>query len=82
MLVCVYMPRYNIYIRETDKTLWDSIKNKSDFISKALNGTPKKNIEPLNRGPKKIILEQYKVSKICKKGHFYTGDKCMQKGCQ
>lgn len=67
MLECVYMPRYNIYIRDTDKDLWDSIENKSEFISKALNGTlPKNTKEEL---------------KVCPKGHIFKGTKCMQKGC-
>lgn len=77
MLQCVYMPRYNIYIRDADKDLWDSIENKSEFISNSLKGTPEKILET----PKKVILEQLKKSKVCRKGHFYTGTKCMQKGC-
>ena len=30
---------------------------------------------------KKIILEEFKIQRICAKGHFYKGDKCTQKGC-
>ena len=74
------MPRFNIYIREADIGLWDSIENKSDFIHKALNGTPLKKLEEPIGTPRKIF-QDLKEAKVCKKGHFYTGDKCMQKGC-
>lgn len=74
------MPRFNIYIREADISLWDSIENKSDFIHKALRGTfQKEGVGSLvQESPKKITDDKLKM---CKKGHLYKGIKCMQKGC-
>lgn len=72
MIKCVYMPRFNIYIRKQDLEAWDKIQNKSQWI----------HIKLLESGtPQKIILNDMKVSRICPKGHFYKGERCTVKGC-
>ena len=73
MIQCVYMPRFNVYIRKQDLPAWEKIHNKSQWIHLRL-------LED-HRNPKKIILEEFKIQRICAKGHFYKGDKCTQKGC-
>ena len=73
--------KYLLYIH--NEVRFDKVENKSQLINDLLNDywSPEKKLEPTNRGPKKIILDTYKASKVCKKGHFYTGSRCMQKGC-
>lgn len=74
--------KYLLYIHNSKQ--FDTVENKSQLINDLLDKfwSPEKKLEPTNRGPKKKILDEYKAAKVCKKGHFYTGTKCMQKGCQ
>jgi hypothetical protein len=74
--------KYLLYIHNEEQ--FDKVDNKSQLINDLLDAywSPRKKSEEPIRSPKKIILENYKGSKVCKKGHFFTGTKCMQKGCQ
>jgi len=74
--------KYLLYIHNEVK--FDGVENKSQLINTLLEAywSPPKKLEDANRSPRKIILDQYKASRVCKKGHFYTGSRCMQKGCQ
>lgn len=72
MIQCVYMPRFNVYIRKQDLFAWEKIHNKSQWIHQRL-------LDGHRAAPKTITMAD--LSSVCPKGHFYTGTKCMQKGC-
>jgi len=72
--------KYLLYIHN-DKE-FDNVRYKSKLINTLLDKHFNNGIYKDVRSHKKIILDSYKEAKICSKGHFYSGSKCMQKGCQ
>jgi len=71
--------KYLLYIHRDD--LFDKENNKSELINKLLEA---------HYAPKKVgvgvnIQESQKIKKdkikMCKKGHLFKGDKCIQKDC-
>lgn len=85
------MPQQTIYIRNDDMPKWKALKNKSEFLSNALNGQifgkiikdvwdPDSipTIETIPAVPKEL------EPRFCKNGHPipYPKDRCLGKGCK
>lgn len=83
--------RHNIYIHTDLEDRFKAEKNIGALINDLLReewGVRKERAPETgagfvaqHNGENQVIFSAGKIRRTCKKGHTYTGEKCLQKGC-
>lgn len=82
------MPRVNIYLNDSDFAKWETIENKSQFVSDAINHTNTPKVMTADMDKETVTkmataAKRIKQSGFCKNGHILNRfGVCDVKGCK